>query len=372
MNRFRNDVAVLLAATVLILVGCDSKKTEVVTPPSVSGLAMAQTRLEQTPSTIDAVGTVHARESAALSSQVMGRVLSVDVREGDSVRAGQLLVVLDSAQAHSDVDRARAAVASSEQQIAVAQSEASLAASTLKRYQILRERKTVSPQEFDEVERRSQAADARLAVARAMMVEAKATETGASNIADYSHIRAPFAGTVTARHVDPGAMATPGMALLELEKTGTLQLNATVDESVVRSLQEGMTVPVEITALSVQPIAGKVAEIVPTADPGSHSFLVKIELARMVGLRSGMFGTATISRGRHDALTVAQSAIVSHGSLNGVWVLDGNKIASLRYVTLGEKRDDKVEVLSGLSAGESVVLAPGDRELGGVRIEVHQ
>jgi RND family efflux transporter MFP subunit len=372
MNGFRSNFVVLLSAATLALAGCTSKSPEPVAPSVVTGLAVAQTHLEQMPNTMDAIGTVHAKESAVLSAQVMGRVTSVAVHEGDSVRAGQTLVALDNAQARSDVERSRAAVASSEQEVQVAQTEASLASSTLKRYELLRERKTVSPQEFDEIQRRSQAAAARVESARSQVQAARAAETGAGTVADYARLSAPFAGIVTARHVDPGAMATPGMPLLEVEKAGTLQLNATVDESLVRSLQKGMSVPVEIAALSSQSLHGRIAEIVPAADPASHSFLVKIDLPAAAGLRSGMFGTARIGSGSHSALLVPLPALVTHGSLNGVWVLDVNRLASLRYVTLGTKHDDNIEVLSGLSAGETVVLSPGDRELGGNKIEVRQ
>ena len=80
-------------------------------------------------------------------------------------------------------------------------------------------------------------------------------------------------------------------------------------------------------------------------------------------------GSAFIATGLHVATLVPQSAIVTHGSLHSVWVLDGNRVASLRYVTLGLAHGDQVEALSGLNSGETVVLNPGDRELGGARVE---
>lgn len=372
MNGFRSNLVVLVSVATLVLAGCNHRSTAPATPPVITGLDVAQAQMEQIPSSVDATGTVHAAESAVLAAQVMGRVTSIAVHEGDSVRAGQTLVALDSTQAHADVIRSRAVVASSEHEVQAAQSEASLASSTLKRYELLRERKSISPQEFDEVERRSQAAAARLDAARSQMQAAKASETGAGSVEDYSRLRAPFAGFVTARHVDPGAMAMPGMPLLELEKSGTLQLYATVDESLIQILKKGALVPVTISAISAQPLSGHIAEIVPAADPASHSFLVKIDLAATAGLRSGMFGAVSISNDSHPALLVPQSALVTHSSLNGVWVLDGNHIASLRYISLGTKHNDRVEVLSGLSAGEPVVLSPGDRELGGSKIAVRQ
>ncbi|MBW4026272.1 MAG: efflux RND transporter periplasmic adaptor subunit [Acidobacteria bacterium] len=373
MTSLSNRLAIFFTAASFVLGGCADKSSTPITPAVVTGLAVSRSSLMQLPNTVDAVGTVHARESAVLSAQVMGRVLSVGVHEGDPVRAGQALIVLDDAQARSDVARAQAEVAASDQQVKVAASQASLAQSTLVRYKLLRDSKSVSPQEFDEVERRAQAASAALEAARSQGQAAQAAESGARTAAGYSRLMSPFAGVVVARHVDPGAMATPGMPLLEVERTGPLQLQAAVDESLLGSLKQGGSVPVQISSVSSQPIQGKVAEVVPAADPASRTFLVKINLPAVAGLRSGMFGTARMSGGTdHPVVVVPQSSLVTHGSMNGVWVLDANGIASLRYITLGGKHEANIEVLSGLSAGETVVLSPGDRELGGKRIEVQQ
>jgi len=369
MNDRRNHFVLLLAAFLIALTGCSNPGNHPPDPTSVSGLTVAQVKLAQVPKMVAAAGTVHARESATLSAQMMGTVTSIFVREGDQVQAGQLLVVLDGAQALSDLGRAHASVASSEAEMKGAETESALAKSTLSRYEILREKKSVSPQEFDEVQRRSESAAARLESAHSIMLAAKASEASVRAVAGYARLHAPFSGYVTARHADPGSMATPGTPLLEIDKTGPLQLHVTVDESLLPLIRRGMTVPVSISA-SMQPVIGRISEIVPAADPASHSFLVKIDLPPMSSLHPGMFGTAGIVIGDHAAILVPRSAVVSHGSLNSLWIVDGNHIASLRYITIGDKNDTGVEVLSGVSAREIVVLSAGDRELGGQKIEV--
>jgi RND family efflux transporter MFP subunit len=371
MNDRRNHLVSVLAVLLIALTGCSKPENRPPEQTSISGLSVAQVNLAQVPKLVAAAGTVHARESATLSAQMMGTVTSMLVREGDQVQAGQLLVVLDGAQALSDLGRAHASVASSEAEMKGAETEAALAKSTLARYEILREKKSVSPQEFDEVQRRSESAAARLDSAHSMMLAAKASEASARAVAGYARLHAPFSGYVTARHADPGSMATPGAPLLQIDKTGPLQLQVAVDESLLPLLHRGMTVPVIISA-SMQPVSGRISEIVPAAAPSSHSFLVKLDLPAMSGLHPGMFGTAGIASGDHAAILVPRSAVVSHGSLNSLWIVDGNHIASLRYITIGEKHDADVEVLSGVSAGETIVLSPGDRELGGKKIEVGQ
>ena len=124
-------------------------------------------------------------------------------------------------------------------------------------------------------------------------------------------------------------------------------------------------------AFANSPLPGKVARIVPSADPGSRSFLVKIDLPPAKGLYSGMFGHAMFARGTtKDVLTIPRSALVTHGSMLSVYVVGPEHIAGVRYVSTGNSQGDEIEVLSGLSSGESIVDSPGERELAGKRIEV--
>ncbi len=371
-----------LTATLLLaglgLSSCSKPTAPAGAPSVVSGVHLYQVKTQQVPVAVAAVGSVQAVETAALAAQMTGTVLSVAVKEGDPVRAGQSLISLDGAQPQADVERSHAAVAAAERAVAAAQSESSLAASTLQRYQILQDRKSVSPQEFDEAKTRAQAAAAHLEMARSQAAEARAAEVSATTMLGYTRIRAPFDGVVVARKADPGTLATPGMPLLVVDKAGRLQLEVSVDESLLGSVRVGAEIPVVIDALAEEGgngrIVGKVSRIVPAADATSHSFMVKLDLPASARLRSGMYGRAEFSRGSRMALTVPRSAVISRGSLQEVYVVGPDDIASLRYITLGVTQGDSVEVLSGLSAGEKVVDAaggqnPGSMDLDGKRIE---
>jgi len=116
-------------------------------------------------------------------------------------------------------------------------------------------------------------------------------------------------------------------------------------------------------------LKGKVTQIVPAADPGSRSFLVKIELPSDAQLRSGLFGRAQFSRGQRSSFVIPRTAVVERGQLQGVYVLDQNKVAGLRYVTLGKTSGPQVEVLAGLQEGERFVAQPGLLDWSGKRIE---
>lgn len=358
----------LLAASAAWMAGCHSSAAQ---PSQVETAAarLVECREQQVPVGLHITGTVHAKDTAIISAQVMGRIEQVLVREGDAVRPGQTLIVLEGAVLRSSLAQAQDALTAAQNQEAAAQSNASLAASTLARYKQLQAEKSVSPQEMDEVTRRAEAAQSQLAAAHAQAEAARAQVSGAETMFGYTRLTAPFAGIVTARMADPGTMAAPGMPLVQVDRAGSLQLQVAVDESAIAAVRQGMKVQTTIDGLA-QPLAGTVTEIVPAADPATHSFLVKIDLPSSSQLRSGMYGSAEFSSGTRTAVLVPRTAVVLRGSLPCAYVLDGNGIAQLRYLTLGAAHGDLVEVLSGISAGEKLVEAPQDRDLAGKRIEV--
>jgi RND family efflux transporter MFP subunit len=330
---------------------------------------VVESRQQQTAVTVRSTGTLHARQSAVISAQVVGRIQQVLVHQGDVVRAGQTLAVLDDATLKASVDQAQAAIMAAENQQAAAQTNAELAASTLARYKQLQAQTSVSPQELDEISRRAEGSSAQVEAARAQVTAAKAQETGARAMLGYTRIAAPFAGVVTARMADPGTLAAPGVPLLQIDSAGPLQLQTTVDESAIDSVRLGLKLDVSVGGAPSSDPAGTVSEIVPAADPASHSFVVKIDLPASAQLHAGMYATAAIPTGSRQAIVVPRSAIVLRGSLWCAYVLDGNGVAQLRYVTVGAQQGSMVEVLSGMSAGEKLVDDPGDRDLAGKRVE---
>jgi RND family efflux transporter MFP subunit len=331
---------------------------------------IVESRQAETPAMVRATGTLHARETATLSAQVMGRVQQVLVREGDSVRAGQTLVILDDATLKSASEQAEAAVKAAENQQIAAQTNADLAASTLARYKQLQVQKSVSPQEMDEVTRRAEAATAQMNALRAQTNAIKAQQAGARAMLGYTRVSAPFAGVITGRAVDPGALASPGAPLVQIDSAGPLQLQTTVAESAIAFVHAGMKVSISMDGSAGADPQGTVSQIVPVADSSSHSFMVKIDLPLSKELRPGMYATAEIPSGTKQAILASRSAIVIRGSLPCAYTVDSSNTAQLRYVTLGAAHGDAVEILSGIAANERLVDDPADRDLAGKRIEV--
>ena len=360
----------LAAVLAGVFSGCSSERQA--TPPvaeTVRNVSVLPVERSDAPDLLEEVGTVRATQTSQLASQTMGNIVELRVHEGDRVRRGQVLAVIDDAQPQIAVDRATAGESAAEQEVTASSADLSLAESTLKRYQNLYDKKSVSPQEFDEVKARYQAALAHRDMMRAGQAQAKAALAQARTSFSYTRILAPFDGVITDKRADPGTFASPGLPIFTVEGLGHYRLEATVNENDLRYVRMGELVPVVVDALENQELKGKVAQIVPAADPGSRSFLVKIELPADPRLRSGLFGRAQFSRGKRSSLLIPQTAVVERGQLQGVYVLDQNKVASLRYVTLGKAAGSVVEVLAGLQEGERLVAKPGELDLNGKRIE---
>lgn len=363
----RSRLLFLLASPVLFS-GCSHSGAPPIAPPPTVRAQVVRSISAAQPQNIPSTGTLRAKETASISARVPGEIRRILVQPGDRVRAGQLLVVLDDAVARSALDQATSAAEAAARQQAAAQSEASLAAVTLARYQMLKRENSVSSQEFDEVEKRLQAAQLRADSYAAQTQQARAAVAGARTQLGYSALRAPFAGVVTARSADPGTLAAPGIPLLQLDGAGPLQVITAVDESMIGSVRMGMGVPVTIAG-TTSTVNSAVAQIVPAADPASRSFQVKLDLPPARNLRAGMFATAEFPGLTREAILAPRSAIAMRGSLACVYAVGADGTALLRYVTLGSTHVDRVEILSGLSSGEVLVNNPGDRDLAGKRIE---
>lgn len=377
----KHNLMILFGAAA-ILAGCGGHAPESTRAESKKApvtVAVQTVATAESPSFYEAAATVRARTSAQISSRVMAYVRDVRVKVGDTVREGQVLAVLDSRdadvrkqQADAAHDEARSAALEAEQAAASAKANLDLAETTYARMKDLFDKTSISRQEFDEAAARLRVARASLemASARRAQVGAKIRQAeqeiqGATLMQSYTTLTAPFAGVVTEKNVEPGNLAVPGAPLLTIERGGGFRVEASVDESSLPRVRLGQTVEVQIDALD-RTLTGRVSEIVPSVDPAARSAIVKIDVPNVAGMRTGQFGRARFLAGSRTALTIPASAIGERGQVQWVFVAAGGAARS-RLITAGERRGDRVEILSGLSDGEKIVapvpagLADGDR-----------
>jgi RND family efflux transporter MFP subunit len=350
------------------------------------------------------VGTVRSKTTTVLSSKTMGNILAVHVREGDRVRTGQLLIEIDDRDTKAQLQKAQAGLREVqdvqeeiEQNSHVAESgkEAAeagkaLALATFNRYKALLEQKSVSQQEFEEVQaklkisetevdragRMLQALLARKNQVLAKMEQAKADIASAQIHVGYARITSPTNGIVVSKQAEVGLLAAPGVPLLTLEDHFRYRLEVPVEESMLNRIRLGTPVQISIDVLGPQGLSGKVTEIVPTSDPASRSFTVKIDLSEEKGksgsplaLRSGLYGKARFSVGQKQAMQVPQKAILQRGQLVGVFIVDLSDVVRLRLIQAGKTYGDRTEVLSGINDGDRIIVEGLEKVKEGDRVQ---
>jgi RND family efflux transporter MFP subunit len=366
------------------LAGCgdaprDTSATSAVPAVAVSTVTAAT---ETWPSFYEATGTVRPRTAAVISAKLMAYVREVKVQTGDRVRPGQLLVTLDtrdldisSRRAEATREEVRSGVPEADSAVAAAKANLDLARVTFGRMQDLFQKKSISNQEFDEAAAKLKAAQAAYEMVRARRVqlnsklaqvdqEVRATEVTRS----YADVVAPFAGVVVSKSVDPGSLALPGVPLFIIEREGAYRLEASVEESRLAAIRVGQPVSVTLDSAD-RTLEALVSEIVPAVDAASRAYVVKIDLPAVPAIRSGVFGRALFQLGSRSLLAIPAGAVTERGQLQSVLVAD-NGMARTRLITTGQKVKDRMEVLSGLTAGEKVIF-PVPRGLSdGASVEV--
>ncbi|MCC6862111.1 MAG: efflux RND transporter periplasmic adaptor subunit [Bryobacterales bacterium] len=379
------SIKILLPLTALaVLAGCSHSEPKKPGGPGVPAVAVRTVAVESAswPETYDAIGTVRPRKASVISSKLMGYVREVRVNAGDRVREGQVLLTVDARDLEVNRQRAEAgrqeassAAIEVDNAIAAAKANLELAQVTYSRFQDLYQKKSVSNQEFDEAATRLKAARAsyEMALAKKKQVNARIEQAEreiqavAINLG-YAEIKAPFAGMVTEKSVDPGNLAAPGVPLLTIEQAGSYRLEASLEESRLPLARLGQSVPVTFDALA-RTVTGRVAEIVPAVDAASRSFIVKVDLPGVQELRSGLFGRASFAVAARQVTALPPSAVIERGQLQYVMVADQG-VARARLITLGRRSPERVEVLSGLNPGEQVIHPiPAGLE-DGARVEV--
>ena len=314
------------------------------------------------------------RRPRSLSSKAMGNILAIHVREGDRVRTGQLLIEIDDRDTKAQLQKAQAGlreVQAAEEEIEqtiraaesardAAEAGRSLALATFTRYKSLLDEKSVSRQEFDEVQAKLKVAEAEVDRASRMLqallakknqVHAKQEQvradiTSAQVYVGYGRILSPMDGIVISKQAETGLLAAPGVSLLTIEDNSRYRLEVSVEDSMLRKIRLGTPVQISIDALGPQELSSRVSEIVPASDPGSRSLhgedrsFVKRESRSC--LRSGLYGKARFSIGQKQAIQVPQKAILQRGQLVGVFIVDPSNVVRLRLIQTGKTYGDRI------------------------------
>lgn len=370
----------------LIPSGCGEKiepGTAADLSPVVQNLAVETAQLTKEPVIYEAVGTIQAGSTIQLSSKLMGAVEKIEVREGDEVKAGQTLVIIDPRQVEAGLLQAEAGLGEAKKGLAAALSSRDTAASaerlartTYERYLNLKKEDSVSPQEFDEVEARYMQAKSSAARAQAMVETAaaqvrrvEAALSSAKVTRKDAVVSAPYNGIITGKKVEVGDLASPGTPLLTMDTLEEYRVDMVLPETHLENVQIGLQVKVSVPSLGSETTEGTVRTIVPTADQRTRSFLIKVALPQQLPLKTGMFARVRIPLGEVSKILIPAEAVIYQGQLTALYVVDPEGFARFHLVRLGRKYQDRVEILSGLQTGDRYVARPDHRLTDGARVE---
>ena len=371
MSKRLTAVACLVAMGALAAVSGCSKKTKEggsrESLPVVKGVTLLTIQEEAVSDRLEAIGTIKARNSAVIAARISGTITSVLVKEGERVPKGKLLLTIEAVESTAGAAGAQAGVEEALRGVEEARAKKSLADATYLRYQKLLQEQAVTKQEFDERQMERDVATQGLSRSEARLLQAKEGAKAASSVAGYTRITSPLAGLVTSKAAETGMTVFPGMTLLTIEEEGQYRLEAAVPESLLGKVKPGDQVQVTIDGVGSD-MAGKVAEVVPSVDPLSRTFTIKVDI-KADGLRSGVFGRAYFASGTRRALLVPKNSVVERGSLLIVWVVGKDNIVRMRLVKVGQAVADRMEVLAGLSAGERIVTGGMEKVVDGAKVE---
>lgn len=385
-------VVVILILLMMWLSGAFVEKVEPGPPmarPQPEKFKTWKTERRVYPLILEQPGTVRAQTEAQVSSRIMAQVKDVLVREGDRVTGGDsgssptILARLDDRdiqarlrQAESQVaamiragEVAKARLSSARAQAESARAGREKVVSDYRRYEDLerhqaatgqqlehaRAQKAAAEAQFVSAQQDVQAAQGEVARIQAQREQAEAALAEARAMLSYTVIHAPFTGQVIRKMVNVGDMASPGQPLFLLETPMRPELHVHLSESLIPYLKPGQELGMRIDALD-RTFIGDVREITPRSDPATRTVLVKVSFSPEPELVNGLFGRLQVPYGKYEAIVIPYSAVREVGQLQLVEVLDREGYPQRRFVTLGERHGDLVEVLSGLQENEEVVV----------------
>ena len=318
-----------LAATVVLVAGCGKPRTARDAATPELPLASVRTQIiasQESTGLEEVVGTVRAKLRATLEAKATGRITEMPLVLGQKIQSTELLVRLDAPEINARLEQAEASFEQAERD--------------WKRVSSLLSQQAATRADSD-------AADARYRLAKGTVAEARA-------MLGYVEIRAPFAGVVTRKYVDVGDLATPGKPLVELEDPTRLQFEADVPEAIASKIPQGAAMKVKVSE-ELPELTGTVREVAPVIDPVSRTLRVKLDLPDGTALRSGQFARLRVPVGQTTSLQVPTQAVIERGQMQIVFTVE-DRHARLHLVKTGRQEEAQTEILSGLTAGEAVVV----------------
>jgi RND family efflux transporter MFP subunit len=359
MKREKHLVGYLLMAGLVVLAGCKGGHENKPAPKlPVVQVSMQEVKTKNVRSQIEVVGTVQATQHATIAPRISGQIVEMPVVLGSQVHKGNLLVKISAGEISARLLQAQAQLEQVRRNLAREEKLQKQEASTRETVKSLQDQARI----------------------------AESAQKEAQTMLEYATITAPFTGIVTRKIASVGDLASPGVALLELENEKVLQVVAQVPEGLILKVRKGDVLPISIPAAELT-LNGEVAEVAPAADPSSRTASVKINIDAGDDIRPGQFARVTLTGSEEKFLTISDKAVLSFGQMERVFLIEdadqggpnvantkegagATSIARLRLVRTGARYDGQIEILAGLAPGDRVVVSGGEKLQDGQPLDV--
>jgi len=313
-------------------------------------------------------GSLRAKEQVDVSPKIAGRLVSVMVDTGHSVARGALIAQIEDDEIRQQVERSKAAIAVVDATIAQREAELDNARAEHERKKQLSDAGLLSRIELDALEMRRRVAHSQVELARAQKRQSEAEQRELNIRQSQTRIYSPISGLVAKRHAHPGAMVSSGNPIVTVVSVAPMVIEAKASERDIARVKRGLPVSITVDSLPGQRFTGRVMRISPLLDAQTRNGSVEIEIPNRDGMLKGeMFARVDLDLGSSRETTLLpRDALVYRGDQPGVYVIESEKAKFIALQT-GLTQEDKVEVVSGLKAGDTVItrgsnlLKDGDR-----------
>jgi RND family efflux transporter MFP subunit len=320
---------------------------------------------------ITITGPLKAKDQVDVTPKLTGRVLQIRVDTGQAVQRGALIAVIEDAEMAQQVERSRASIAVGQAGVSQREAELNNARAELERNRRLADDGLISRQEFEAIQTRYKVAESQLELARAQRRQSEAEQRELNIRYGQTRIYSPMAGFVARRHVDVGALVNPSTPIATIVNVNTMVIHANAPERDIARVKPGGLATVTLDSLPGQQYTGRVMRISPILDPQTRNGVIEIEIENRGGaLKGEMFAKAELDLGTtRDTTLVPRDALVYRGDQPGVYLVE-NDTARFRSVETGLTQEDKVEVISGLKEGDTVITRGANTVKEGDRVKV--
>ena len=310
-------------------------------------------------SNLERLGELAPLASVDVMSRVSGRLQEVLVERGDPVRMGQLLAVVEDDDLLRQIRRAEAAIAVTRASVNREVATYENLAVQVNRYKKLHAESLISIQELQDLESRLRVSAAQVELAKAQVDQTEASLSELKLQHEQTRVFSPLDGFVSTRFLYPGALVSPSVAIVRVIDVSRVKTLVPVTEDILSEVHVGLQADVKVDAFQNQGYRGQITRISPFLDPETRTADVEIEIDNpSQELKPGMFARVSIeARKPKPSLAIDRSALLTRGSLQGVFLLDEELITHFVPITVGRMQDDFVEVLEGLSEGTRVVTS---------------